>query len=506
MLRWNSYPFFRYLVAYAVGIIAWYLKPELYLHAFICLSVSLIALLLLFQTRQFLLIGVFGFLSLSSVSCLLTHYKNLSFSPHHRGLELKAVTGYVAVVEGQEEFRKKTIRLELELNRARTREGWKPASGRVIVYMDHTFPQKPRYGDRWLVRGAPREIDPPLNPGEFNYKRFLAFRGIFHQQYLQPFEVRVLGNQPPSALTALAYRAYAWADSLLTVHLGHGDEFAFVKAMVLGLRDRIDPELQQAYSAAGAVHVLSVSGLHVGILYLALAFVLGFLRKGRFGKGVFTVLMLSILWFYALMTGFSAPVLRSALMFSMVLTGQALGRSHHPFNTLCAAAFLILLFDPFALFSAGFQLSFMAVGGMVLFQNDLYRLFTVRNRAGDWLWNLTATALVTQCLTFPLVIYYFHQFPLWFWLANPVIIPLSSLVLVLAIGLPVVSWVPFLAEGVGKLLFGAMWLLNQVVRWTEMLPGSVLKPLVITPFELGILIGLMISAVFLGYRRSQAWA
>lgn len=386
MLRWNAFPFVRYVMALLGGITVFLFVPSSSQLVVGVLVVIGLLFLTTFWVKSIPLSVLKGLLGLGMIAC--TGYLNTS---HHTAQNdpqnlihiQEPIRAYQVVVASQAENRTKTFRLEVEVRKALTDQAWRPASGRFIIYIDKTVSTKPQYGDVWLVRGAPRTIDPPLNPGEFNYKRHLANRGIYHQQYLRPTDRTVLGYQPPNRLIASAYAVNAWADSVFTSHLGTGQEFAIVKAMILGVRDGIDPELQQAYSAAGAVHILSVSGLHVGVLFAAVSFVLAFLKKRKGGKYVFAAIMLGLLWFYALMTGFSAPVLRSAFMFSLLLIGQTIGRSNNPLNTLAASAFLILLFDPYALTTAGFQLSYLAVGGLILWHRSLYQSLTFRYRWAD---------------------------------------------------------------------------------------------------------------------------
>ncbi|WP_229312163.1 ComEC/Rec2 family competence protein [Larkinella punicea] len=507
MLRWNAFPFVRYVVALMSGITAYLYFPDYFRLVTGILLIGFLSLGMLFFVRDkphAVLKGIAGWLTLGAIGWLVTSLHTPLNDPANLVHLRRPIRAYEAVVGSQAENRAKTFRLELEVRKVLTDRTWQPASGRLIVYIDKTVAQKPRYGDVWLVRGEPRTIDPPLNPGEFNYKRHLAHRGIYHQQYLRPNDRVILGYRPLNQLTAQAYKINEWADSVFTSHLGNGQEFAIVKAMILGVRDGIDPELQQAYSAAGAVHILSVSGLHVGVLFAAVSFVLGFVKRRKGGKYVFAVIMLALLWFYALMTGFSAPVLRSAFMFSLLLIGQTLGRANSPLNTLAASAFLILLLDPYAMTTAGFQLSYLAVGGLTLWYESLYQSLTFRFWLADKIWKITAMSLVAQVITFPLGVYYFHQFPTYFWLANPLVIPVSSLVLILAMGLLVVGWIPYLGLLVGKALFASMWLLNQCIIWTERLPHSILKPLMASGFELGLLYAIILfGAALLLFRKKR---
>ena len=393
---------------------------------------------------------------------------------------------YEGVVATQPEERAKTFRVELTIRRGKWKspntDGWQPLSGRVIVYLDKAGGPSaqdsavqqpiPRYGEVWLVSGSPRPIDPPLNPGEFDYKRYLSYRSIYHQQYLRTFQRIIISIEPPSRVTELATRVNRWADSVFTRQVGTRAEYGIVNAMILGVRDDLDTELYRAYSAAGAVHILSVSGLHVGILFAVLTFLLSFLSKRPRGKLLMAGLQLLILWFYALVTGFSPPVLRSAAMFSLLIVANASGRQQQLTNTLGASAFFILCFDPYALFSAGFQLSYLAVAGIGAWQSSLYQSLTFRSKWANRLWELTAVALVAQLITFPLGVFYFHQFPTYFLLANPIVIVLSEILLPLAMATLAFSGVPYVNDGLGWLLQKTAWVLNYAVTQTGQLPGA----------------------------------
>lgn len=526
MLRWTAYPFIRYTAALITGILAYLTVPSGFMPGLLSFIIGLILLTGAIRldihrsSRLSVWKGLGIWLILGGIGWLVTYQRTARNQTNNLLHVTAPIRAYEAVVETGPENRTKTFRLELALRRIRTDSAWQPASGHVIVYVDKTIDLKPRYGDVWLVRGAPERVEPPRNPGQFDYRRHLANRQIYHRQYLRPTDRLVLGHEPPSRLTALAHSVNGWADSVMTSHLGTGQEFAIVKAMIIGVRDAIDPDLQQAYSVAGAVHVLSVSGMHVGVLFVTLSFLLSFLKKGRRGKYMFLTVMLGLLWFYALMAGLSAPVLRSAVMFSLILFGQTLGRRHYLINTLAASAFLILLFEPYAITTAGFQLSYLAVGGLAIGFQPLYDTLDVNNRWLDELWKITAVALVAQLVTFPLGVYYFHQFPTYFWLANPAVILLSSAVLILGLALlagagltmtaALISTVAeaalaFVTHWVGQALFGSMWLLNQCVRWTERLPGSALKHLTLSLPELALLCGVILTATLLVMTRRKAW-
>ncbi|MCK8493954.1 ComEC family competence protein [Spirosoma sp. RP8] len=469
--------------------------------------------------------GLGGLLILLALGWGIAYQHTASNRPNNISHLRDTLQAYEGVIAAQPEERAKTYRVELEIRRGNwlssdSAQQWQPLSGRVIVYLDKAAQKvtegdsakavgslvaRPRYGDVWVVLGSPRPIDPPLNPGEFNYKRYLSYRNIYHQQYLRPFQRTIIGYDPPNPVTRLATAVNSWADSVFTRQIGSRAEYGIVNAMILGVRDDLDTELYRAYSAAGAVHVLSVSGLHVGILFAVLTFLLSFLTKRPRGKLLMAVLQLAILWFYALVTGFSPPVLRSAGMFTLVIVANAFGRQQQLMNTLGASAFFILCFDPYAVFSAGFQLSYLAVAGIGAWQSSLYQTYTFRNKWVNRLWELTAVALVAQLITFPLGVFYFHQFPTYFLLANPIVIVMSEILLPLAMVTLALSWVPYVNELLGWLLQKTAWLLNYAVSQTGQLPGAAWEGLWLSSVAMLLTYAVIFCAVALVMVRNRAY-
>jgi competence protein ComEC len=265
------------------------------------------------------------------------------------------------------------------------------------------------------------------------------------------------------------------------------------EAMLLGVKTKIDFETLSAYSALGAIHILSVSGLHVGLLYMGLSLLLGFLLKRRpAGPFVFFGLMMAVLWCYAGISGFSLPVLRSAWMFSVILFAKTFFRRQQSLNTLAFSAFVLLFLHPSSLFDAGFQLSYLAVWGLIAFQQRWASVF----QFSGWLrwpltqiWELTCVALAAQIFTWPLIVFYFHQLPhpISFFLLNPFLILFSSIALFLGFLLLVVgSFLPEWAfQPLGYLLRTSFQLLHGLMfSWVERIT-SVMPFLRISLLEMG---------------------
>lgn len=418
--------------------------------------------------------------------------------------DFEQMEAYEAVVLSPAETRAKTYKVEVAVLKAQWDNQWYPLEGKVLLYIDK-LASKPHYGDVLLIRGKPHLVEPPQNPAQFDYQRFLSYKQIFHQHYLRQTDFTLTGKRQTNWLKDGAYTVSEWSDAVLRRLVPPDREYAVVKAMVLGLRDEMDSELVQAYSAAGAVHVLSVSGFHITIFIGILTFFLGRLEKRHRGRWLYLGITLTTMWFYAVLTGLSAPVIRSALMFTIFLLAKPLGRKENSVNALFGSALILLTIDPLLIYSVSFQLSYAALGGIIFLQPVLYQSLTVKDWLLDKVWAITAVALTAQLVTFPLGVYYFHQFPNYFWLVNPLVVALSCVMLPVAFAAIAFSWVPILSEALGWVLTGITWLLNQIVLWTEKLPYAVLGGLSLSWMELLLVYGIIGLLLALIYYRDVRW-
>lgn len=424
--------------------------------------------------------------------------------PAHLSNITTDVQAYEAAVVAPVEIRRKTYKTEVNLLRIKTNNQWQAASGRMLVYVAKTATE-PSYGAVLLIRGAPKLVPAPQNPDQFDYRKFLTYRQIFHQHYLRNTDFVITTQTQTVWYKAAAYHLSKWSDAQLKRLVPWPREYAVTKAMVLGLRDEMDPELVQAYSVAGAVHVLSVSGFHIAIFVYILGKILGFLEKRKHWRWVYLGATLGIMWFYAVLTGLSAPVIRSALMFTLLLLAQPLGRKKNTENALFGSALVLLILDPMLIYSVSFQLSYAALAGIIFWQPFLYQTISFQQRWADWVWGITAVALTAQLATFPLGVYYFNQFPVYFWLLNPVVVGLAFVQLPLALATIAFSQVPFLADILGWATTFTTWLLNQAVVSIEALPHARLAGLAFSTLELVLVYALIGTLLLLIYHRNRRW-
>ncbi len=359
---------------------------------------------------------------------------------------------------------------------------------------------KLEYGSMVALHKLPQPISDPQNPGQFDYRQYLLSKGISYQVYAKPKDWKYLNCNRGNNFMSLSYKTReALHGSLISAGLA-GNELGVVSALVLGQKDYLNSDLKKAYSGAGAMHVLAVSGLHVGIIYLILNFVLSFMNRGKHLKVLRALLLLMLLWAYAFITGLGPSVLRATTMFSFVVIGTALNRTPNIYNTLAASALLLLLINPMLLFNVGFQLSYVAVFGIVYLQPLIYNWFYVKNKMLDYIWQITAVSIAAQIATLPIVVYNFHQIPIYGLLSNLIVIPAAAIILIGALMIFVFSFSATLSSGIGYLLYWIVKGTNYTVFQIDALPGSKMSGLFITAI-MAFLLYLFIVGVIEGLRR-----
>jgi len=300
-----------------------------------------------------------------------------------------------------------------------------------------------------------QEISHTLNPDQFDYKNYLEKQYIYHQIYATNDKLfRV--SDTKHTLIGYASLLRNTINKKLKKYDFTADELSIINALILGQRQNISKSVYTNYVNAGAIHILAVSGLHVGILLLLLNTLFKPLEKIPSGKIVKMISILILLWCYALLAGASASIIRAATMFSIVAVGMHLKRPSNIYNTLAISVFFILLFKPLFLFDVGFQLSYLAVLAIVSMQPILYKIWKPRFWLSDKLWQITTVTIAAQFGVLPISLFYFHQFPGLFWLSNIVVIPLIGIILgsgILVILLALLNALPsFLATGFGSII------------------------------------------------------
>ena len=379
------------------------------------------------------------------------------------------------------------------------------AGGKVMGYFQKTEDvARLAYGDMLAFKVPIEEVVPPLNPGEFNYRRHLERRGVTGTVYLRDGDWIPTGIRKANMLYAFAYRFRERMIKAMEQSGVTGDELGVGAAILLGYDDSLPAQVRRNYVAAGSMHILCVSGMHVGVIYLLASFLLGLLGKSRVALLVKRMTLLVLIWLYALITGLSPSIMRSALMISMILFGEMIHRKGFALNSIAGSAFVLLLINPNNLFAIGFQLSYVAVIGIVLLQKPLSNLVFVRNKWLAKVWEITTVSIAAQISTMPFTIYYFHQFTPYFWLSNLLMTPLSFVVILSGMTLLAVSWVPGLNVVLGKMFWYGLHWMNLVAAGVERLPLSLVKGLSMSGFQFGVSLALLLLLwLFVNLRKKR---
>ena len=301
------------------------------------------------------------------------------------------------------------------------------------------------------------DVKKPLNPDQFSYKDYLEKQQVHYQLYADHTNLLQLQNKTHT-LFGYAAKLRNHINSKLNPYQYTNDQLSIINALILGQRQNITKEVYDNYTNAGAIHILAVSGLHVGIILLILNLVFKPIERLKNGKFYKTLILVILLWTYALIAGGSASIIRATTMFSIVAIGINLKRPTNIYNTLAVSVFILLLIKPNFLFDVGFQLSYAAVIAIVSFQPILEKLWTPKYKIVTLLWQTLTVTVSAQFGIIPISLYYFHQFPSLFWLSNLIVIPFLSIIL--GLGLLVITLALF---GLPKTLLSDAF--GMVINW-----------------------------------------
>ena len=345
-------------------------------------------------------------------------------------------------------------------------------NAKIVLYIQKdSSAMNLKSGDKLLISTILSLPETKGNPDEFDYGKYLLRKGIVASGYVSGGDWQKIGAETSFSLMRIAQSSRIYLLDIYRNLNVTGDEFGIISALTLGYVDGLTPELRESFSTTGASHILSVSGLHVGVIFIVLNFLLAFLGKRRLKP----ILIILFLWFYAFITGLVPCVCRSALMFSLFSVGEIFGRKAYSYNTLFTSMFILLLINPLWIFDVGFQLSYSALLAIMYFQPIFVKIFIIKNKPLKWAWELTSVSLAAQLGAAPLCFYYFHQFPTYFLLSNFVGVPISSVIIYVAVGLFAVFKIPFLNEIVAFCL-----------TWVTKIMYFCLQVIENLPFALGI--------------------
>lgn len=493
---WKRSPMLRILPAFVLGILTEiHLKPPQYLVT-TATTIAVCSFLYFHFAKKVVLYsqrhysGIFGFIAIFLLGIVCTHFVNPLKAEDHYSHQILTDDILMVRILQAPVVKEKSIKTKVELIGLINGNDRRTATGKIMVYLKKDSLSRSLLADDILLLNAkPTSIPSPQNPFEFDYKTYLANHFIYDQIYADSTKW-ILSERPEKhTLTGLFVTWREYMLNMMRKEVDDDEIMAVMAALILGKTDEIDFDLMSSYSSAGAIHVLAVSGLHVGLVYLMLNKILDLLFRKNKQKILRTILPVVVLWLYAGITGLSPSVLRSALMFNCFIIAANWNKTSNIYNTMAFSALLLLVINPYIINEVGFQLSYLAVLGIVVLQKKITALIFIKNKWIFKIWELTAVSIAAQLVTFPLGLLYFHQFPNYFLFSNLIIIPLSTWILYICIVYFIVFKIPYLSDlliHTGAMMTGWM---NAIVKWFDQLPHSIVHGVSISTFECHVLFG-----------------
>lgn len=495
---WKSAPFVRLVIPVFVGVLLqWYLKPEVrFMTIGLGAALSAYCVLFVFKlARLYKLRWVQGLLiqaTLLFLGFLLTWNNDIRnhkrwFGHTYSSADYLVVSMAEPLVKKEKSYKSIATISYVIHNRVQS-----SCTGQVIVY----FMDLPRieYGDRILLRKPLQAIKNTGNPAAFDYARYAAFQQQFHTVFLREDDYVAVPGKDRNAFKAFIFRSREHILNVLRLYVSKEKSIGGIaEALLIGYKHDLDKDILQAYSNAGVVHIIAISGLHLGLIYVMLSWLMSVLPWVKKCNTFKAIVILGCLWLFSILTGSSASVLRSALMFTCILIGKTYFRQTSIYNAIAASAFMLVCYNPYLLWDVGFQLSYLAVLGIVWLQKPILNLLYVKNKWLGKVWSMVAVTLAAQLAAFPLCLYYFHQFPNWFLVTNLVAVPLSTVILSVEIFLLCFSWLDPVAIYVGKFISFLIDLMNDIIVYCNSLPWSVTDHVYADVFTTLLLYGIVIS-------------
>ena len=338
-------------------------------------------------------------------------------------------------------------------------------SGTLLMNLDkESTAENINVSARILTTAVLQNVKPPLNPYQFNYKNYLENLGIYHQIFLKDQVVLAI-PQSPKSIMDYAQAIREMFNKRFQKLAFKPTEHALINALLLGQRQDITTDVYEDYAKAGAIHILAISGLHIGILLLILQFIMKPLLYFRHGKFVRLLMILCLLWSFAIIAGLSPSVVRAVTMFSLFAIVRGLKRTSNSLNTLAVSAFILLLFRPGFCFDVGFRLSYAAVASIITVKPVLDKWWRIKHRIGNWFLDLFKVSIAAQIGVLPLSLYYFHQFPGLFFVTNMVVVPCLILILGLGILMLVLIGIHQPPDLLIQILSWFVQIMNRFVEW-----------------------------------------
>lgn len=514
MFSWHAIPIARLLLAFAAGIAAnHYTKPASYFSGFLLLIVPAAACYLYqraglsFKLKYKLMPGLLLSLMYFGLALLLSFEERPENRPLHYSRTFRPDDALLVQLPENPELKRQYYTTYAGVLGVVDKSGlYRPAEGKIMLRIERDITNRAPYaGNLYLINPDLQKPAGALYPGDFDYRAYLRHKQVMHIAKVKSGHwvwIREAGMN----LSIVCANIRENILNTLRTHIPDKQNAGIAEALLLGYRAHVSEETNAAFRDTGTLHILSVSGLHVGLVFTLLGFLSRFMLNRKGGVYLRTGIMLAGLWAYSAISGLSPSVVRAAVMFSLVSCGQTFGRQSNPFNSVYASALLMLSMDTGLFFDTGFQLSYAAVLGIIFLYPKLKNLYQPRNKPARHLRDMVMVSLAAQVFTLPLSLYYFSQFPVYFLLYNLLLMPLFSLALFMAIALAALSFSETAASLCGGLLDGVLGIGRQILLDSRDTPGAVITNLYTDIGDMMLLYAALFAIIGFTLMRKGYWA
>ena len=495
---YKQIPSLRFFVAIVIGILLqFHLKITLhYILSFLISSVVLIFFFIFFksfiQFKYGWVKGILFHVVFVSTGALISCSQFIENQPDWIGKYFKENTPIIVTLQDQLISREKSYKAKVKAVAIKQNNYWHAVEGNLLLYFkkEEMLPDL-QYGDQIIITKNIREIINSGNPGGFNYAQYCAFQKISYQGFLSKNDYVKLPSNQKHWFSSWLLKCRTNILNVLKQNIKSKQELGIAEALLIGYREELDRDMVIMYSNTGVVHIIAISGLHLGMIYALIVLIFKPLKKYKGTSVLKLVTVVFVLWLFSFIAGLPASLLRSAIMFSVIAIGDVFDKKANIYNSLVVSALIILIVNPFSLWDVGFQLSYAAVLSIVIFSPIIKRSFYFKNKLLAAFWNLNAITISAQLLTLPIVLYHFHQFPNLFLFTNLFAVPFSGFILYAEIVLLLFSWQNELSRFLGNMIEYLIQILNDFVAHVNMIPFATWSSI-----QISILQALFLFALF----------
>lgn len=497
VLNYKKIPFFRIAGSVLIGILIDELNALSVLSwlVIICSSIFIVSAFYFFTPALSWRIGYIKGIAIILMLCSFGGICNQLRSPKNRNHTIDNYPFHGLFINEEGKHTKTNTRYEVDIFSIDKNKFHFLSKGYLYTYP--TKVKTIKQGDFLITNNRVREIVQKNNPGAYNFARQSSLKGIFYTININDTLEYELLNHQKNRLKTFIEKSRTKITTLLKNSLNNDKTIGLAEAMLIGFRDDIDKELLSSYINTGVVHIIAISGMHLGLIFL----IINFFTKILIGKKRTAVsgilITIPILWLFSLLTGGSASVIRSAIMLTIILISTFLKKSSNGLNTLLASAFILFVDNPCIVYDLGFQLSYAAVLSILIFDPLIKKLVYVKNIIVKKGWEMISITLAAQILTTPISIYYFHQFPILFLFTNLVAIPLSSVILLSEIALCFFWQIGIPVNAIANIINTLITFLNNYIHYMEKIPFGMIKHIYFGVSSMLLMYGLIFVAYML---------